>query len=168
MSFISRINWSQGFFRFFLVISILWIALVGYNEVIDEDFTPNSIDQKAILETTSARISGPEPYIHCWFDELLEDHEVVNHPSRAYRRYSGENGKIRISAEDFAPRATASKVEMQKCAEVKEAQWIKEDQAYQNERLWKALMETFLPPICLFVFFYVARWILRGFRKAEE
>ncbi len=163
LSFKRKFDWGQGFARLFIVISALWMIIYGVNEVDLKTFQvepPREITIVTDPITTSFQGASFEQFV-C----------IVNYVNSVYPNALDQSvGFWRsqvtlrgVTADQVLKLMKDNAASYSDCIEASEKKDLEARTEMRNERLLDALIGVFGFPLFLLVFYFVSRWIVRGF-----
>jgi hypothetical protein len=157
------VNFGRGFFRAWLVLSVVWIGLIGWLEYTNKPWNLNwGPSREGKCWTQLAKWPDGQPFN--WFD-LDDEVDVASNVELNRKRGAW-------SADSIPERNKWVAVVRQKLVDCEDAQSLVERLPRQADRFWFSLKNSLtfilLPPLALLVVGWITGWVIRGFYRRAD
>lgn len=164
LSFKRKFDWGQGFARLFIVISALWMIIYVVNEEVElKTFQVEPPREITIVDspiTTSFQAASFEQFV-CLVNRINSEYPNALDQFEGYR-----NNRVTlrgVTADQVLKLMKDKEASYSDCIEASEKKDLEARTEMRNERLLDAVIGVFWFPLFLLVFYFVTRWIVRGF-----
>jgi hypothetical protein len=163
MSYMSKYDLSKGFARLFIVLSVLWVGLYGFNAIDEKTFSVEPPRKIVVIDNSHSKQFHAKNYQEylCLVEIVNSEFSNALDPSDGYinNRVTLEG----VSADKVHSLLKEGRPSHVKCLSAADEKDIKERANRRNDRLTNDAIGVFGFPLFLLVFYFVFRWITRGF-----